>query len=174
MTNELLSRIPDMDHLLFSPGLVSEPRDVPTNPVLPIRDTCPWPLSERPALGVSRLILCLLPVCCASAASGAAKSPSAITDRNALRFMTVFCVVKYGTSKRLGERGHSEALKGFVSRDSEIAAPLTNSRPEPNAEAASSHLAGNRSSEEHTVLGGGENGRQFLGGRPALQGHGEA
>ncbi len=59
-------------------------------------------------------------------------------------------------------------------RDSEIAAPLTNSRPEPNAEAASISLAGNRSSEEHTASGGGENGRQFLGGRPALQGHGEA
>ena len=78
------------------------------------------------------------------------------------------------TSKRLGVLGHSEALKGFVSRDSEVAAPVANSRPEPNAEAASSRLSRNRSSEEHTASGGGKNRCQFLGGRPALHGHGEA
>ena len=90
------------------------------------------------------------------------------------RHENLFCVVKYGTSKKLGVVEHAEASKKFVSRNSEIAAPLTKSRPEPNAEAASSSPAGNWSPEEHARSGRRENGRKFLGGRLALQGHGEA
>jgi hypothetical protein len=41
--------------------------------------------------------------------------------------LRLFCVVMYGTLTRPGLLGPSEALKGFVSRHSEIAAPLTNS-----------------------------------------------
>jgi hypothetical protein len=79
----------------------------------------------------------------------------------------VFCVVKNGTLKVWVACVRLPGSKSFVLGDTEVAAPLAKSRPEPNAAAAVGPHGGDRRSEGHSASRSGENRRELLGGRPA-------
>jgi hypothetical protein len=82
-------------------------------------------------------------------------------------FGQLFCVVKNGTLKDWADCVRLPASKSFVLGDTEVAAPLAKSRPEPNAAAGVGPPGGDRRAEGHAASRSGDHRRELLGGRPA-------